>query len=428
MRTERRPPFYLPVLFVFFALVISCEDKPDFIGRELLPSSDDFSVIFDSTELVYGYTKYADSIRSGYKLISLLGNTNDLFFGSSNAEIVTTISSSYTSKGFGSNPGEDSVILSIRWVEDLIGEDFSPINVKVYEFNELIQYDSSYYSSWDISGKYREPEIGSTTIFPGDTMARIYITDREFIDKFLMAEDSILSDPLNLQAYMYGLYYTTDKTFDEGHIFHINFDDTDNLLRFYYHNDSAAELTQYYSLDNSSNGKFNLFKHNPAGPLEDYLQNGSQNDSLIFVQSMAGVSSLISFPELTNWIDSMPIAINEARLIFPVADSNVTLQKSKYLPGELSLYMVQEDGSYARTYDNILNADDTWGQYNSDLHSYVFDLKVHIQSIVKGEIDNLGLVVVPTSTGEVNVRTGLNGWNNIDAGKRMRLEIIYTKL
>jgi len=428
MRTERRPPFYLLVLFVFFALFTCCEDKPDFIGRELLPSADDFNVTFDSMELVYGYTKYADSIRSGYKQISLLGNTNDLFFGSSNAEIVTTISSSYTSKGFGSNAAEDSVILSLRWEEELSGEDFSPINVHVYEFSELIQYDSSYYSSWDISGKYREPEIGSTTISPGDTMARIYITDREFIDKFLMAEDSILNYPLNLQAYIYGLYYTTDETFDEGHIFHINFDNTDNLLKFYYHNDSAAELTQWYSLDNSTNGKFNLFKHDPADPLKGYLQNGSQNDSLIFVQSMAGVSSIIRFPELSNWIDSMPIAINEARLTLPVADSNVTLQKSKYLPGELSLYMVQEDGSYARTYDNILDADDTWGQYNADLHSYVFDLKIHIQSIVQGDIDNLGLVVVPSRTGEVNVRTGLNGWNNMDPGRRIRLEIIYTRL
>ena len=429
MRTERRPPFYLPVLLLLLALFTCCEDKPDFIGRELLPSGDDFSVNFDSVELVYGYTRYADSIRTGYNLISLLGNTNDPFFGSSSAEIVTTISSSYTSKGFGSNAAEDSVILSIRWLEDLSVEDFSPITVHVYEFSEFIEYDSSYYSNWDITGKYREPELGSATIFPGDTMARIYITDREFIDKFLTAEDTLLSDPINLQAYMYGLYYTTDKTYDEGHIFQINFDDTDNILRFYYHNDTAAELTQYYSLDNSTNGKFNLFEHDPAGyPLEGYLQNGSQNDSLLFVQSMAGVTSQIHFPELAHWKDSMPIAINEARLIFPVADSSVTLQKRKYLPERLSLYLLQEDGSYARMYDDILEADISWGQYNADLHSYVFDIKVHIQSVVEGKLDNLRLAVVPRSTGEVNVRTGLNGWNREDPGKRLRLEIIYTKL
>ena len=117
MRTEQRPPFILLACFVLLALFAGCEEKPGFIGRNLLPSSDDFVVGFDSLEVTYGYTRYADSLRVAFKDIYLLGNITSPFFGYSSAGIASTISTSTTTSGFGPNAHADSVILFLKWRE-----------------------------------------------------------------------------------------------------------------------------------------------------------------------------------------------------------------------------------------------------------------------------------------------------------------------
>ncbi|MFC2112567.1 DUF4270 family protein [Bacteroidota bacterium] len=424
MRTEKHNYFYLSLILFFFTLLSACEEKPDFIGRELLPSGDNFTVSFDSLEVVYGYTNPADSTRIRYKQYHLIGNIRDPFFGSSTGTLVSTISNSSTSKGFGPNPVMDSVIFFMGW-DDLIGEGLNPLTLNVYEFMEFVRFDTSYYSNWDVSGKYKEPPLGTTTVYRSDTLAKIYINDQEFFDKFLTAEDSILGSGAYLQELIYGLYFTTDDAGDEGGIFRVDFDNT--LLRFYYHNDTALELTQYYSLDNNTNGRVNLFSHDVSGfPIESYLGHGSDNDSLLFVQSMSGVNSRIRFPDFNHWLDSSHIAINEAILIIPMADTSITMQQSKYFCESLILYLVNEDGTYSRTHDSWIDPGSFGGEYKNG--AYTFTVKVQLQSILAGNVENLEMVLVSNNTTETVRRAGLYGWNSNDPGKRIRLEITYTKL
>jgi hypothetical protein len=394
----------------------------------LLPSGDNFNVSFDTLDVVYGYTKVADSIRAGFKEHQLIGSIEDPFFGFSKAELVTTISSSTTSGGFGTNPVVDSVILYLAW-SDLKGEGDLPFQLRVYEFTEQIRYDSTYYSNMDLTGKYRQPELGSTLVNPGDSIIVIRITGQEFIDKFLAAEDTILESSYYLQDYIYGLYLTTEDTQDEGIIMDFNFDLPNNQLYFYYSNDTLDSLSQYYSLENNNNGRINVFRHDPSGyPLEEYLLNSSDYDSLIFVQSMAGVSSVLRFPGLMHWLDSMPVAINEARLIVPVADTNITLQRSKYLPQTLNLYLIDENGNLARVYDEVLDASGFGGGLDEQTQTYSYTIKTQIQSILAGNVANLDMLLVPGNAASEVTRTGLYGWNQRDHRKRIRLEITYTLL
>jgi hypothetical protein len=413
---------------LLFALLVACDNTPDYIGRELLPSGDNITVAFDSVELVYGYSRPLDSIRAGYKENHLLGSIIDPFFGSSKAEILTTISSSNTSKGFGTHAVADSVILFISWSERS-GDGRLPLQLHLYEFNELLRYDSTYYTNMDMNGRYREPELGSVAMPLNDTMAKIFISDQAFIDKFLNAADTTLRNSNHVQEMMYGLYLTTNDALDEGGILHINFNDAGNGLYFYYSNDTATSLSQYYSLDNSTNGRVNIFRHDPTGyPLEAYLKNGSDNDSLLFVQSMAGVSTLIRFPELEHWMDSMPIAVNEARLVLTMADTLYTRQQSKYFPGSLDLYMLNANGSITRVYDNLLDATSFGGEYEASNRTYSFTIKVHFQSILAGDLDNLQLLLTAGSPAESVSRAAIYGWNPRDYKKSIRLEIIYTLL
>ena len=68
MRTEFLPNYIFG--FLVFLMIGGCESKPDFIGSELLPSGDDFSVLFDSTEVIYGYTRLPDSLIGSRKELS----------------------------------------------------------------------------------------------------------------------------------------------------------------------------------------------------------------------------------------------------------------------------------------------------------------------------------------------------------------------
>ena len=425
MRTEFLPIYVIGL--IFFALLNSCETKPDFIGSDLLPSGDNFTVSFDSTEIVHAYSVLGDSLIGSNKEIQLLGSIIDPFFGFSKAEYVTQIEASSSSQSFGLNPVVDSVILYLQYNE-ISGEGIFPQQIRAYEYLEYLRKDTNYYTNKDITGLYRQPEIGTGWLSFNDTVAKIYITDDEFINKFLQAEDSILKNTDYVQELMYGIYLTSDDVTTEGFIASLPHDASGTLLRFYYANDTLDSLYQDYDISRVASQQFNLFKHDYTGyPIEGYLSDTSRNNSLMFLQSMSGVYSIIRFPGFTSWLDSMPVAINEAKLILPVADTNLTRQQSKYFPERLVMYLIEPDGKYNFVYDFLVSPESFGGDYEEISNSYNFTIKVQLQSLAHGDVGNLDMMIRP-SNGDETVRRGIfYGWSE-DFMKRMRLEITYTIL
>jgi hypothetical protein len=423
---ERLLPIYISSL-IFFSLLNGCESKPDLFGNELLPSGDNFTVSFDSAQVIIGHSVPGDSINGSSKLYQLLGSIIDPFFGFSKAEYVTQIEKSFNSTGFGPNPRVDSVILYLE-IEKLTGEGMLPQQIRAYEYNEFIIKDTSYFTNMDITGRYRQPEIGNGWMSENDSIVKIYITDNEFINKFLEAEDSILQNTEYIQELMYGIYITADDVTTAGAIASIYGHATGTLLTFYYANDTATSVSQNYNITRTGCQQFNLFHHDYTGyPIEEYLTDTSKNDSLLFVQSMAGVKSIIRFPGFTRWLDSMPVAINEARLILPIADTIATQQKSKYFPSELLLYLIGPNGVYKYVYDNLVHPESFGGQYDENFNSYNFTIKVHLQSIAQGDINNLDMVILPNDGATEITRGAMNGWS-MDFRKSIKLEITYTLL
>ncbi len=351
----------------------------------------------------------------------------DPLFGFSKAEYVTQIGASSSSGAFGPNPKIDSVILTLDFNE-FLGEGNLSQQIRVYEYMEFIRKDTNYYTSQDISGLYRQPELGHGWLTKDDTLIKIQITEEEFINKFLQAEDSILSKTDYLQELMYGLYITSDDVDTEGGMATIYADAELTSLRFYYANDTIDSLSQDYLITRNFCQQFNLFKHDYTGyPIEDFLIDTSRNDSLLFIQSMSGVYPKIRFPGLSKWIDSMPVAINEARLILPVADTGLTQQKSEDLPPKVALYLVEPNGSFTFVYDFAVEPESFGGDYLEISNSYNFTLKVQLQSLAQGNVDNLEMIIRPNSGNSTVTRAVLNGWSE-DFLKRIRLEITYTRL
>ena len=425
MRTEFLPNYIYGLLF--FMLIGGCETNPDYIGSDLVPSGDNFTVSFDSTEVIYGFTRLGDSLIGSRKELQLLGSMIDPFFGFSKADSVTQIASSSTSGSFGRNPKVDSVILTLHY-EDFVGEGNLSQQIRVYEYMEFIRKDTNYFTNQDSTGRYRLPELGQGWMTREDTLINISITDSVFINKFLEADDSILDNTGYLQEMMYGLYITSDDVMTEGGIARIFVDAEGSSLQFYYANDSLDSLSQTYVFSRNFTMQFNLFSHRYAGyPVEEYLSDTSRNDSLLFVQSMAGVFPQIRFPGLGKWIDSMPVAINEAKLIFPVVDTSQTQQKSENFPSSLILYLVQPDGSNSYVYDYVLSPESFGGNYAELSNAYSFTIKVQLQSLTRGDVDNLEMILRPSNGTQTVTRGILHGWSE-DFLKRIRLEITYTRL
>ena len=425
MRTEFLPNFIFGL--VFFMLLSGCESKPDYIGSDLLPSGDNFTVSFDSMEVVYGYTKLGDSLVGSNKNVQLLGSIIDPLFGFSKAEYVTQIEATSNSGSFGPNPKIDSVILTLQY-EKFQGEDNLSQQIRVYEFMEFIRKDTNYYTNQDITDLYRQPELGNGWMSKDDTLIRIPITEETFINKFLQAEDSILSSAEYIQELMYGLYITGDDVATEGGIATINADAEGTMLEFYYANDTVDSISQNYTISRQRCQQFNLFSHDYTGyPIGEFLIDTSRNDSLLFIQSMAGVYPKIRFPEFPRWIDSMPVAINEAKLIFPVVDSSLTQQKSENLPSTVVMYLQEPSGRYNFVYDQVVSPESFGGDYQDFSNSYNFTIKVHLQSIAAGDVDNLEMIIRIANGDEVVSRGVLYGWSE-DFMKRTRLEITYTRL
>ena len=65
------------------------------------------------------------------------------------------------------------------------------------------------------------------------------------------------------------------------------------------------------------------------------------------------------------------------------------------------------------------------GDSDKYTNSYIFNLKVQMQSIIKGDVENLELILRTSFENENVNRTVLHGWSQ-DPAKRMRLEITYT--
>jgi hypothetical protein len=351
----------------------------------------------------------------------------DPIFGFSKAEYVTQIATSSQSGSFGPNPKIDSVFLTLHY-EKFQGEDNLSQQIRVYEYMEFISKDTNYYSNQDISGLYREPELGHGWMSKDDTLIRIPITEETFINKFLQAEDSILSTTTYLQELMNGLYITGDDVTTEGGIATINADAEGTLLEFYYANDTIDSLYQNYTITRAVCQQFNLFSHDYTGyPIEEFLIDTSRNDSLLFMQSMAGVFPKIRFPGFSRWIDSMPVAINEARLIFPVADTSLIQQKGENLPSRLVMYVQETDGNFNFVYDQVVEPESFGGEYQGSLNSYDFTIKVQLQSLAIGDVDNLEMIIRPSEGNSTVTRGVLYGWSE-DFMKRIRLEITYTRL
>jgi hypothetical protein len=136
------------------ALIASSCNEPDLIGLDLQPLSEQPGVTTDTLE-VDVYTVREDSLIMWGPLKNLielptlyLGNYNDPYAGNSFAGFVTQtrIGNTITTNTFAGATTPDSVVLSVLY-RDVVGDTLAMHHISVYELNEPLFADSTYYST-----------------------------------------------------------------------------------------------------------------------------------------------------------------------------------------------------------------------------------------------------------------------------------------
>ncbi len=418
------------VLLVF---IPGCNDDPDRIGVNILPSSDDFFVFYDSTELIEVSTHYGDSMRSDSKFRQLIGSYVDPIFGFSKAEIITQIEAPGLIPEYDAGDKVDSAFLTL-YFSDHFGDDEALHQVSIYEFTEELDDDSSYFSNYNPEGKYLEEAIGTGTMPANDSIIRIKISDMDLLERIMSAEDTVYKNSSMFFELLRGFYITAeDQQALGGSIFYTDLTNELSALTVYYHND---EDTLYFKF---SMGWFfgvsiNLFSHEYAGyEVEPYLNDGSDNDSLVFIQGMGGLYSSMRFPQLDSWRDTVrlsgPVAINSADLVIIPEDRPLNyLRPDDDYPVGLNLYWVNKENQYIYLYDYLMDETTFGGGYISDEKLYRFDIKAQIQSYINKDIEeNVPFVLSAGNATNTLSYLILRGGSH-SSPSRIRLELTYTKL
>jgi hypothetical protein len=147
----------------------------------------------------------------------------------------------------------------------------------------------------------------------------------------------------------------------------------------------------------------------------------------IYTQGLAGVATIIKFPNLRHWVKSGQVAVNEAKLVLSGSESDPLWGA----PPKLAVAEIQDDGSFRFLVDQTEEPDAYFGgTYKSSINGYVFRITRYVQSFMidPAKQDN-GLYIINAGAAFFPNRFVFDGYQPaVDTARRLKLEVIYTEL
>ncbi len=422
---KRRFLILLSGILFSLIFIFGCHDEPGFIGLEILPDNDKPRVNFSRSTILKGFTYSIDSLQSSNYSLQLLGEVNDPVFGHSQPSFFSRMIMSSYGYNFGSNPTLDSVFLYMH-LGGIYGNKSSSLEINIFELIDTIYFDSAYYDNFNPSGFYNPANPVATFIYtPGenDTILKIPITNSQFNNRLFEIDSASKANDRNFQKYFLGLYVTAQSLVDPGMILTINLSSFNSRIVLHYHNDKDPTLAFNYFFG-SFVPKINLFRHDYSSTVfYPKLNQAAIQDSVIYLQSMGGLSARIQSENLKNWRDSLPVAINRARLILPVEELDLTAGVFSR-PVKLVLLRKDVDGKYQVISDNDIGLNYFGGGYNAELKAYTFNITREIQKIANGTSDELNLYLLVNDQITTPNRVVLTSGSH---SRPIRLEITYQR-
>lgn len=429
--------FFHLVLGIFFLFLLhsACNKEPESIGLDLI---DDSKLgVFDTTFSVTGFSAMDDSVFTDELSVNLLGSLQTDDFGLTNASFYSHLRLSQTSPDF-EDAQPDSAILSLVY-SGSYGYISTPHTVKVYELQQDIYRDSSYFSTSqftitpliELANFDFVPNLTDSIMEEDSTWvsAELHIPLNEtFINKVMFPDDdSVYSSSDNFINYFKGIYVVTDSVSStgEGSILSFNLVNPRSKVTFYY-NDSLS----FDFVINSNCATVGSYQHNYSkSQNQNFIDQIINNDTTIgtenlYLQGLGGIQTNIDLSSLSEWVGTNKYTVNEAKLVIPVVDQYEELPPAE----KLILFKYDESGEIQFTRDQLEGDNYFGGSYNEETQSYEFRLTLHVQSILNKTPDyGMGLF---TSGKSVNAnQVVLYGTDPDDAVlPEMYLNVIFTLL
>lgn len=432
------------LLFTFIFLILSinsCYKPAGEIGAVIQPENSLLQVAWTDTAMVYAYSIPDDTVRTDGLSTTLLGSMLDPTFGLTTASFYSQFMLENTGHRFGDNPQVDSLVLQIRYTGDSYGDTTTQMTVGVYQMEESIFLDSSYTSNIDIPvfpidyANYTFTPKPHDSIVVGDDTAtaalRINLTNlNPELANYLINIDTVLMDSNDLFIdYFKGLFVTAAPVSTGGAL--INFDLFSNrsLLQLYYSNDEEDSLRFEYPISVITEYA-SKYEHDFESGNAEFVQQVVQGDTALgsnkfYVQGVAGVASIIKFPNMESWSNLGTIAINEAKLVLP-GNSADTLYDP---PIKLALAVIEDDGTYGFVPDDVGSDLYFGGEYKASTRSYTFRITRYLQSLLDDPtVNNNGLYMIVRGGSIYPNRFVFNGHAPESDTTKLHLEITYTDL
>jgi len=420
-------------------MIYSCQE-PDILGLEVQPVGDKLNVVYTDTISLYAHSVKEDSIRADESSYNLLGFSDDPIFGKNTASFYTQLRLSYNNVNFGNTPHCDSIILSLAY-KKVYGDTNAQQTVKVYRLGQDIYLDSSYYSNRELlttgallGSKTFIPKpndsiyLGSDSVGPYAPQLRINLSNTLLGDDFL---GTSLTDNANFTNFFKGIYVTATSASGEGSIMTFDLLNAQSKVTLYYSNTDDTIKHKYNFVINENCARINHFNHTRYQYADPFLRSEVCNDtlkgdSILYIQSMAGLKIRITYPYILDLVKDGRIAINNADLIVSLDNNDYTTDR--YAPPAQLVLIEEKDGKIRFLQDQYDGTTYYGGNYNASKNEYKFNIARHLQQVVDGIKENLGLYLVVWTANRPNTanRVVLKGTQRQSGN--LRLQVTYTKL
>lgn len=415
---------FLLTLFVS----VSCT-KNKKLGKDVIDENSYLNGITTDTFQLETYTIAEDSVVTSKPSNVVLGSYVDPKFGRVEASFYSQVRLASLNPNFGTESIKiDSFVLALKYA-GYYG-DLSEQTFGVYELNEKMYIDSSYYSFSEVATKSTNlipagkrthvPKPTTNVVINGDTLLpqlRLHL-DTNFARNIITEATNGSATFLSIdafQAFFKGIFVRVEnptQSSGQGAIFYFDI------------NNSASKLTVYFTqggtqktFDMVINSNCAEFSHvdidNAGTPIAAILQDSTKGSKEFYAQAFKHRAIV-----RIKHIDQLPknIVIHRADLTLPVQFQN----GNRFKPGT---------GVSAATKlkfsDSKFTSLGVLGEFDDNKKHFSINLRTYVQALVKDQVVNYGVVVSPRYFINSSERIIFNGKETTNKNKP-KLVLTYT--
>lgn len=414
--------------FSLFAMLLSsCYNEPQFLGNNLIPDDDKYTIKIDTLFELSAYTLKQDSLNTFLAGEGMIGFVNSEIFGTTKGSFVGRYLPVTSKEGFGGKTAKPDSLFFNFTPSSFYGDSTKTLTIKVYELIDTSVLWKPYNGLKSIDGSYNPTPFITATYTGGMKKLKIPI-DTSFAR--LLMDSSALANPKEFYTKFKGFYITCDDLLGTGGIAYYITSSNMNMKLYYHYtkfiDNKDSTFKKVKTFDFSSRFFQYIHDYSKSNPLKAIknLEDSTLQDTVFYVQGLGGVYGKISLDGVTQWLDSMPIIINKAELII-----------GKYSPTTITPDSILNQLSFAFKIDNkwagqiidqqsrnINRSNGSIRLYNQD---YSVNITSHLQRVLEGEFKDQNIYVFPNSNVEISRVVLQSGSNNT---RKMKLKLTYTKL